>query len=160
MRARIEKRDHNGGFVWAYDGVIVSRDALSVVVEARMNRDIPTPYLYFRTGDRMIESFYVGRWYNIMEVRDVDDDRLKGWYCNITRPPHVAELPNGVIQIVYEDVALDAFIDPVGELLVLDEDELAALQLPADDVTRAWAGLASLREQLERRLPPFDGMNP
>ena len=33
-----------------------------------------------------MECFYNDRWYNILEIHDRDDDRLKAWYCNVTLP--------------------------------------------------------------------------
>ncbi len=156
MRAQIEKQNHLGKFVWDYTGVVVSRDKSSIVIEARMNRDIETSYVTFRKGDRMVETFYADRWYNIMQIHDVDDDRLKGWYCNITRAPSITDNSDQTVLIAYQDLALDAYISPVGDLLVLDEDELAALQLPAYDLARAWYALGLLRGQLEHRLQPFN----
>jgi predicted RNA-binding protein associated with RNAse of E/G family len=104
----------------------------------------------------MVETFYTDRWYNIMEVHDADDDRLKGWYCNITRPPSVTDSPDGSVVVRYQDLALDAYINPVGDVLVLDEDELAELQLPAADHARVWFALGLLRGQAEHRIAPFD----
>lgn len=154
-RARIEKRDHNGVYVWHYDGQIVKQDPQHIVVEARMTRDAATDYLNFRRGDRMVETFYTYRGYNVMEVHDVDDDRLKGWYCNITRYPTIVQGADSVT-VAYEDLALDAFISPVGDLLVLDEDEMAALKLPTGDVAHAWYALGMLRGHVESREFPFD----
>ena len=39
-----------------------------------------------RRGDRFIETYYTDRWYNIFEIHAREDDRLKGWYCNIAKP--------------------------------------------------------------------------
>jgi len=83
----------------------------------------------------------------------VDDDRLVGWYCNVTRPAVLrAETINA------DDLALDLFIAPDGRMTVLDEDEFAAL--PLDPATRAQArqALADLKRLVETRQPPFDAI--
>lgn len=156
-KARVEKYNHAGQYIWHYEGVVIERSACHAVIEARMNRDIPTDYVQFRRGDRMIETFYVDRWYNIFEMHDIDDDRLKGWYCNIARPARLVEHDSG-LTIQFEDLALDAFIDPVGNLLVLDEDELDALHLSQQVVRQIWSALDALTEHVTLRLVPFNGV--
>ncbi len=80
-----------------------------------------------RTGDRFIETYFTERWYNVFEIHDREDDRLKGWYCNIGRPA-VMESEN---TISYVDLALDLWVAPDGSQTVLDEDEFDALDLDA-----------------------------
>ncbi|MBK9125601.1 MAG: DUF402 domain-containing protein [Chloroflexi bacterium] len=156
-RARIEKRDHAGVYVWHYYGDVVEQSDLHVVIESRMARDIPTDYVHFRQGDRMVETFYADRWYNIFEMHDVDDDRLKGWYCNICRPAQLIGADE-TLTIQYDDLALDAFVDPFGNLLVLDEDELDALHLSESLVAAVWRGLDALADHVSRRQIPFHGV--
>lgn len=156
MRVRIEERDHRGAYIWHYDGALVRRDAAVVVVETRVMRDVQLPSISFTIADRMTEMFYPARWYNIKQIHDARTGRLKGWYCPITRPPSVKESADGRLTIAYDSLALEACISPVGELLVLDEDELATLKLPTFDWSRAWFGLGHLRGILDNRLPPFD----
>ncbi|MBN1679438.1 MAG: DUF402 domain-containing protein [Anaerolineae bacterium] len=150
------KNDHAGREILRYTGRILARDTTSITLEARFSRaDVHTPYHTFRTGDRFIEWFYNDRWYNVFQMHDVDDDRLKGWYCNITRP---ATLSDGVI--VADDLALDLFVSPGGVLSVLDEGEFAAL--PIDDTTRAGArqALRDLCDRVIARRAPFDLISP
>ncbi len=119
--------------VWRYSGHILEQDEHSILIEARFNRDDLTIHgLTYKRNDRFVERYYDNRWYNIYAVHDRDDDRLKGWYCNITRP---AEIEPG--RIAYVDLALDVLAFPDGRYLVLDEDEFAELLI--DDQTRAKA---------------------
>ncbi len=150
----IVKNDHHGEEVWRYDGTIVERGPTWIKLEAiYTSPDRMTDYHTFRQGDRFVEWFYSDRWYSIFQMHDVDDDRLKGWYCNISRP---AVFANGVIAA--DDLALDLFVAPDGTLTVLDEDEFEAL--PLDPATRRAArdALAELRERVTRRQTPFEAI--
>lgn len=146
------KRDHYGRYVWHYPGTVVARGAAWVRLEARFGRrDVVTDYVTFRQGDRMIEWFFADRLYNIFELRDVDDDRLKGWYCNVTRPAEIS-----ADAVAADDLALDVFITPEGVAQVLDEDEFAALELNADERAQALEAVAALLRHLDAREAPFD----
>lgn len=124
---------------WRYMGQVLARSSHAILLEAYFNReDTPFHGIILGKGDRFVEVYYTERWYNIFEMHDREDGRLKGWYCNICRP---AEITNG--QVAYVDLALDLLVYPDGRQLVLDEDEFAAL--PLDDLTRNQA-LASLEE--------------
>lgn len=150
----VEKRKADGSLVLRYEGIVVDHAPERTLYEGYFKIDVPKPYVHFRIGDRTVETFYPDRWYNILELHDVDDDRLKGWYCNIARPAQIAVEAESLL-IVYEDLALDVFVSPVGDLLVLDEDELAELQLPAGELVQVWAALEQLREHVARREDPF-----
>ena len=148
----IIKNDYAGREVFRYSGHVVARGARWVQLEARFNRaDKQTSYHTFRQGDRFVEWFYSDRWYNIFEMHDGGDDHLTGWYCNVTRPALL--LPDTVQA---DDLALDVFVRPGGAIMVLDEDEFAAL--PLDVATRAEArrGLDALVARITARRAPFD----
>jgi predicted RNA-binding protein associated with RNAse of E/G family len=148
----VTKRDHHGAHVWHYTGTVAARGDAWVRLEARFGRrDVVTDYVTFRQGDRMIEWFFADRWYNIFELRDVDDDRLKGWYCNVTRPAEIS-----ADAVAADDLALDVFITPEGAAQVLDEDEFAALELDAGERARALAAVDALLRHVEAREAPFD----
>lgn len=157
MTITVIKNDHCGREVWRYTGRVLARETTWVQLEARFERpqDVITPYHTFRRGDRFIEWFFSDRWYNIFEMHDADDDRLTGWYCNITRP---ALLDGDTIYA--DDLALDLFVAPDGTITVLDEDEFAAL--PLDEATRAQArqALEELQRMVAARQPPFDAISP
>jgi len=96
-------------------------------------------YAVFKRGDRLIETFYSDRWYNVFAVYDRDDGALKGWYCNVTRPATITDAA-----VSSDDLALDVWVSTQGEATVLDEDEFAALPLPPADRAAARAALTQL----------------
>ncbi|MFN8420148.1 MAG: DUF402 domain-containing protein [Anaerolineae bacterium] len=91
-------------------------------------------------------------WYNIFELHDVSDDHLAGWHCNITRPATITD-----DSVSWSDLALDVFISPVGDVLIVDEDEICWrcrwMKLGRGDRRDA---VAALKDQLNRRESPFD----
>jgi len=125
-----------------------------MVLETSWQRDrIELPYVTIEPGDRFIESYFGGRWYNIFEIHSAADDRLKGWYCNISRP---AIFANGVLSAV--DLALDLFVYPDGRTLTLDEDEFNALNLQNNDPETWQCSLAAVNElkaMVTARRVPF-----
>jgi len=146
LKLNLERRE-----TWRYSGQVLRRWRNAVLLEANFNRDdLPFHGILLRRGDRFIEKFYTDRWYNIFEIHDLEDDRIKGWYCNICCP---AELADG--QVSYVDLALDLLVFPDGNMLVLDEDEFADLQLDPETRRKALAALAELQSQFTESSP-FD----
>ncbi len=149
----VRKLDLSGEQTWSYSGVMLERGASHVRLEARFNREtMDLGYAVFETGDRFVEWFFGDRWYNIFEIHSARDDRIKGWYCNVTRP---AAIGDGVVSAV--DLALDVWIDADGSIRVLDEDEFAALDLPDAERRAALAALDEIQRMARDRRPPFDG---
>jgi protein associated with RNAse G/E len=106
--------------------------------------------ILIRTGDRFMETYFTDRWYNIFEIHDREDDRLKGWYCNIGRPAVWEEDAT----LSYIDLALDLWVAPDGSQTVVDEEEFLALDLDDDTRAQALAGLAELRNMFARKIAP------
>ena len=130
---------------WRYQGRILSQDADSMLIEAFFNRDdLPFHGITLRENDRFIERYYTNRWYNIFEIHDRDDDRVKAWYCNVTTP---AEIEPG--RISYVDLALDLLVYPDGSYLVLDEDEFSELDLDPQHRLNAHQALTALVDLAE-----------
>ena len=122
------KCDLNGEETWRYEGQVLAEMPDRILIEARFNRsDLPFHGIVLRENDRFVELYFSDRWYNIFEVHDREDDRIKCWYCNVCKP---AVFADGVIS--YVDLALDLLVYPdrMGWMrmssLVLDEDELFA----------------------------------
>ena len=129
----VYKLDHAGREVWQYPARVLARDAGSIRLEGFYNReDTVVSYTVFKRGDRLIETFYSDRWYNVFAVYDRDDGALKGWYANVCRP---AQIKAGDLRC--DDLALDVWVSPAGVTTVLDEDEFAALPLSAAERARA-----------------------
>ena len=125
---------------WRYAGRVLKQDEHSILIEARFNRsDLLFHDVPLRENDRFVERYYADRWYNIFAIHDKDDDRLKGWYCNVTNP---AEFTPG--RIAYVDLALDLLVYPDGRYLILDEDEFAELDLDRETTEKARQALDQL----------------
>lgn len=150
----VYKHDHTGREVWHYVGEVLARGATWLQLEARFDRpDHALEFVVFQHGDRFIEWFYTDRGYNIFEVHAVDDDHLKGWYCNVTRPALIS-----ADAIHSDDLALDLWITPRGEAYLLDEDEFTALDLDAPTRAQALDALHELRTLVANCTPPFDAV--
>jgi len=133
--------------VWRYPGRVIAKDIHSVLVEAFFNiDDRPFHGITLRTNDRSIERYYSNRWYNVFEIHDRDDDRLKAWYCNVTSP---AEFSPG--KITYIDLALDILVYPNGDYLILDEDEFESLDLDEYSQQKALQALDTLKTIVEEK---------
>ncbi len=146
----VYKLDHTGREVWQYPARVLARGPNHIRLEAYFNRDdVDLGYTVFKRGDRFIETFYAERWYNVFAVHDRDDGGLKGWYCNVCRPAQISEAA-----VRCDDLALDVWVSPAGEVTLLDEDEFAALPLELDERRPALEALQSLLADAKSgRLP-------
>jgi protein associated with RNAse G/E len=147
----IEKYDYSGQFVLSYTGEVLERGESWLCLRAVFEReDINLGFVTFRKGDVFIEWFFSDRWYNIFEIHDLDSGRIKGWYCNVTRPATIEET-----RIAADDLELDVFVMPNGTIILLDEQEFSALDLPADERMAALRAIQSLRQQVAGQEGPF-----
>ena len=145
------KRNPVGQEVMRYTGVVLHQEPDCITLEASFTHaDVTVMHTLLRQGDRFIETYYTQRRYNIFEIHDREDDRLKGWYCNIGKPA-VLEAEN---RISYIDLALDLWVAPDGTQNVLDEEEFAALDLDAETRSRARAALEELQTCFANRNKP------
>jgi hypothetical protein len=146
----VHKLDHIGREVWRYPARLLERGLHHVRLEALFNRDdMDLGFTVFRRGDRFVESFYDNRWYNVFAVYDRDNGVLKGWYCNVCRPAQI-----DTSSVHCEDLALDVWVAPTGDLTLLDEDEFEKLPLTATEQSRARASVSELERLARRRLLP------
>ncbi len=149
----IRKLDHTGQQVTAYPGRVLRRGASTIVLRTRWKRaPLDVGYVILEPGDRWAEHFYSDRWYNIFEIRSSEGE-LKGWYCNVTRPARIT-----AEEVSAEDLALDLWVAPDGEMLVLDEDEFAELSLLPAERKAAQQALAELQAMVVQRAFPFNGI--
>jgi len=154
MREKIivDKLNPQGELKWRYEGEVVARGEDWLTLEAFFDRDdAPFMGIVLKRGDRFVETYYANRGYNIYEIFDRDDDALKGYYCNISRPARFADK-----RVEYADLFLDLWVSADGTQTVLDEDEFLAADL--DEETRRFArdSLAELQLLFKSRKPPFD----
>jgi hypothetical protein len=147
---KVLKMNLAGEVTWQYEGAVLRRDETSVTIEAFFNRDdLPFQDIVLKRDDRFIETFYSDKWYNIFEIHDRDDGRLKGWYCNISKPAVIEE-----DAVSYVDLALDLWVSANGKRTRLDEDELEELGLAEELKSKAMAGLHELERYFESKNPP------
>lgn len=140
MKIKVQKKNPAGEVTYEYDGVMLERDENSLTLEAFFDRDdMPFQDVVFKKGDRFLEYYYFDRWYNIFEIYDRDDGRLKGWYCNIGMP---VEMEGDTVS--YVDLALDLWVSINGDQVVLDEDEFENLEMSDDMRIKALAALQEL----------------
>ena len=148
---KILKKNLAEEVTWQYEGQELRRDENSVTIEALFNRDdMPFQEIVLKRNDRFVESFYTDKWYNIFEIYDRDDGKLKGWYCNIGKPAIV-----GDDFISYVDLALDLWVSANGTQTVLDEDELEELGLDDELKKKVYDGLRELELYFESKNPPL-----
>ena len=136
----------------SWEGEVIERRAAYVKLEALFqDKDfVDLGFISFERNDRFIEWYFSDRWYTIYEVRAKKGDKLKGWYCNITRP---AEIRGNEIRTY--DLALDLWVGPDGTSQVLDEDEFSKIKLSVSERKSARAALKELQKAVETRRPPF-----
>jgi predicted RNA-binding protein associated with RNAse of E/G family len=142
VQMHVIKRSPEGVTQVVYSGEVAARDAEAVVLRATWDhaeRDLG--YTVFAPGDRFTEYFYAARWFNIMRIDAAATGRLRGWYCNISRPAVIT-----ATTVSYDDLYLDLWVDATGTQRVLDEDEFAAA--PLDDAMRAAARAGLAEAQL------------
>jgi predicted RNA-binding protein associated with RNAse of E/G family len=146
----VRKLDHAGRQVTAYPGRVLRRDDRAIVLRTGWDRaPLDVGFVVLEPGDRWTEYFYDDRWYNIFEIC-TSDGRLKGWYCNITRPACIS-----ADEVAAEDLALDLWVGPDGEMQVLDEDEFDALLLTAEEHEASQNALAELQAMVAQGVDPF-----
>lgn len=154
MTIIVYKLDHTGAEVTRYPATVLQRGADYICLQATFQLEtIERDYVTYQTGDHFIEWFYSQRWYNVFEIRDGDTQALKGYYCNVTRP---AVIEADAVRA--DDLALDLFVKPDKTILLLDEDEYAALDLSTEERQAVRAAIAAIRQQVAHCLPPFNAL--
>jgi hypothetical protein len=151
MKIRAQKLGLDGKVLIEYEGDEIERGENFIVFEALFTRDdMPFQDVVFKKGDRFVEYYYTDRWYNIFEIYDRDDGKLKGWYCNIGKP---AVIEGDVVS--YVDLALDLWVAVDGKQTVLDEDEFSAFAVDVNLRSKALEGLADLQQLFLNNEPPL-----
>ncbi len=144
----IVKCNHLGEPVFRYQGELLERKANQILLQARFGiDDVTVADMPVKARDLFLETYYSDRWYNVYEIRSKEDDKLKGWYCNVSYPAEFAK-----DTITFRDLALDLLVYPDGRQIVLDENEFAALDISEKDKTIALAGLFELRQIFEEKF--------
>jgi protein associated with RNAse G/E len=140
---------------YAWDGIVLRRDAEGIVLRAEFNVDlVERDFATFRRGDIFVEFYYWDRCYNVFQISS-PEGTLKGWYANVGLP---AELSDDAGELQYVDLALDVWARPDGGFVVLDKDEFdTLLHEHADMAEAAELGRQSLLEVVSNgHLPHWD----
>ena len=144
---QVVKNDALGKEVWRWKGEIIRRFQGGIFLQAYFNYDDFTRFgITYKRGDRFREIYFSDKWFNIFEMHDRDDDALKAWYCNFSRP---AVLSKGLIR--FDDLALDALVMPDFSVQMLDEEEYNALGLCEAEKKEVSAALEEIRALFNRR---------
>ncbi len=98
-------------------------------------------------GDTFIEYYPHNRWFNIMEIH-APDGKLRGWYCNLTRPAVIQENT-----LIWTDLALDVIILPDKSFVLDDTDEYRALPLDPRERRNVVKELRALLSHLKDLTP-------
>lgn len=134
-----------------YQGEVIKASPGEVVLLASWTlpaRDLG--YTVFEPGDRFTEYYFTNRWFNIFDIADAHG-RRKGWYCNVAEP---AVLIDDRIEQI--DLLLDVWVDPAGDIQILDEDEFAADATLSDEQREgARLGLQDLLLRIAEQEEPF-----
>jgi predicted RNA-binding protein associated with RNAse of E/G family len=150
----VHKLNEKGEEILQYAGCLLGRSERSLTLEARFEgKDEEFHGLQLRNGDRLVEVFYSDRWYNVFAIHDARDGRLKGWYCNVTRP---ASIQAG--HVYAEDLALDLIVLPDASWQVLDEEQFAELDLSIEERQLALRAITELQTLVVRRVGPFEAL--
>jgi len=153
---KVLKKNLADEVTWQYEGVVLRRSENEITLEALFNRDdMPFMDITLKRNDRFVETFYSERWYNIFEIYDRDDGKLKGWYCNIGKPAVIED-----DFVSYVDLALDLWVSANGKQTVLDEDELEELDLDDGLKRKVHESLKELQEVITKRRNSGESKNP
>ena len=140
------KRLPGGQESWRYTATLLEESGGRLLLEAPFNApDTPFMGILIRTGDRFVETYFTDRWYNIFEIHAVEDDRLRGWYCNIATP---FQLDGDTL--FYVDLALDLLVYPDRRQRILDEDEFTDLEISDQQRQQALTALQDLKNYFKR----------
>ncbi|MEY9892987.1 hypothetical protein ABIA35_007006 [Catenulispora sp. MAP12-49] len=131
-----------------YPAEVRHDDGEHVVVVAPWFGDAPRDmgFAVFAPGDVWTEHYWRSRWYSIKEVR-TGTGKIKGWYCDVTRPTTVfADSADGP-RLEVADLDLDLWLScDHTQILRLDEDEFEDSGLREREPETAGQAEASLDE--------------
>lgn len=150
---QVHKLDYTSNkVITAYSGKVIRFDPVKqvIVIKAIWERpDLDLGYTTFENGDIFTEYYYGNHWYNVFTIHS-RYQKLRGWYCNITKPAVITPM-----KIDYVDLFLDLWITPQGKIIELDQDEFSNAEI--DDATRSQAlnGMMQLKEHIATCREPF-----
>ena len=143
---KVLKLDVSGRLLWQYEGRRLRRRPHALTLEAFFDvGDARVADEVLRKGDRFVETFYNDRMYNIFQIFDSSGGKLKGWYCNVSRPAIFSQ-----DSVSWVDLALDLWVSSDGRQAVLDREEFEALDMDANERELARSALTALQRRFRR----------
>lgn len=150
VKVTVYKLDENGYEVWQYAARVLARGEHRIRLEAFFDRPrADLGPVVFEEGDRFVETFYSDRWYNVFAVYKGESGSFKGWYCNVCRPAEIS-----VSAVRCEDLALDVWVTPHGEISILDEEEFKELNIPSEERNAALGALEHIIQAARKMQLP------
>ena len=143
----IRKYDHQNNLKVHYEGRLVRRDEHSITANAEWTSPMARlGYVTLDAGDIFIETFYDNRWYNIFKITS-PTKKVKGWYANVTRPTRIL-----ATDVEWDDLALDVWMWPNGEMQVMDEHEFEDIKLDLSlmEQHQALTAVDEIKQELKR----------
>jgi predicted RNA-binding protein associated with RNAse of E/G family len=149
---QVIKKDAYGKIKWRYEAEPVQWGDGWLLLQAYFDiDDRHDGYFQWQKGDLFHEWYFADRWYNINKIYDRETGALRGWYVNITRPSRWDEHT-----LEWEDLELDIFVYPDGDLILKDEEAFSALNISREDHDAAIAAMHEIFTMATQGLPPFD----
>jgi protein associated with RNAse G/E len=99
---------------------------------------------WLREGDEYFEWYSSLKGYNILEIHERHSKQIKFWYCNLCCPARFVGQA-----IVWTDLALDLMVTPQKRFVLLDQDELALLNLGWAAYAEVWKNVLDLLKRFQ-----------
>lgn len=146
------KKDAYGNVKWQYQAEPVQGGDTWLLLQAYFDiDDRDDGYFVWQKGDLFYEWYFTDRWYNINKIHDRHTGEVRGWYVNITRPSRW-----DANTLEWEDLELDVFVYPDGDLILKDEEAFNALRISAEEHNLAIAAMNEIFTMAMQGIAPFD----
>ncbi len=125
----LHKLNAGGELRMRYPGRIINCTNEQLRILAHWTETGTYRHFSMRRGDPVCEHFFPGHWHNLLTLWDGKSATLRGWYADICRPPVLRAADEGWL-LQYEDLTLDAFVDPGLTMTLIDGEEFRQCTLP------------------------------
>jgi protein associated with RNAse G/E len=140
---RVLKYDGRERRRWA--ARVARQDGPLVVLDAVFDEEIQHDLLgRIASGTVSKEYYWLDRWYNVFRFNE-------RFYCNVTKPPVL----DGTT-LTYVDLDIDVLVESDFSYKILDLEDFAASEYPAEIQLNAQQALSELTLLIEARAFPFN----
>jgi protein associated with RNAse G/E len=124
---------------------VARQDGPLVVLDAVFDEEIQHDLLgRIASGTVSKEYYWLDRWYNVFRFNE-------RFYCNVTKPPVL----DGTT-LTYVDLDIDVLVESDFSYKILDLEDFAASEYPAEIQLNAQQALGELTLLIEARAFPFN----